>query len=124
VPPIRVVLAEMPSLLQDIVTALCAAESDVDVVARVGPAEDLEAAVTANRPDVLVTSADGPAALDSACLLFTAPLLRVLTIAEGGRVCQVERLVLERAFLRDVSPEELINAILDVDESCAATSDP
>jgi hypothetical protein len=113
----------MPSLLRDIVAALCATEPDVDVVARAGRAVDLEATVLAHRPDVLVTSADDPAAMDPASFLFAAPRLRVLTIAEGGRVCRVERLVLERAYLMDVSPEDLIDAILDEGGPRAAPSD-
>lgn len=104
-------------------TALAAAEHGVEVVAHIETCTDLEAAVADLRADVLVTSRDDSGPAHSSRLLFSQPRLRVLTVLRGGRACQVERLVVMRSLLEDVSPEDLIDAILDADGGQPTASD-
>ncbi len=113
-PRIRLLMAGLPPLLRDVVSALAAEEPRLHVVARVGVEADLEAVVEAHQADIVMTRAVDSSPTDFEALLLSRPRLRLFTVAEGGRVCYVDRLIPSRTVLRDVSPDELMEAILDV----------
>jgi len=108
---IRLLMAAMPPIQCDIVRALVAGDPRVDILAESLPETDLATAVKVLHADVVMTRAwSDPAAPEA--LLRHNPGLRVLTLTDGGRVGYLDRLVVQRTVLTDVSPEELIDAVL------------
>src|SRR5262245_33055030 len=83
---IRVVLAEMPPMLRDIVRDTLQRAPDMAVVAEVDRGMPLREALEAFKPDVVIVGTSEPA--DSALpkqLLLAMPQARVLMLAMSGR---------------------------------------
>ena len=110
--PIRVVLAEMPPLLRDIVYDTLRAAPDVVVVGEIGPGGALRPTLKQTAPDVVIvgTSEPGNFSLPRQ-ILIDEPLARVLMLAIGGRSAVMYELQPHQTSLAVVSPETLIEAI-------------
>lgn len=113
-PRIRLLMSVMPPMLGDVISALAAKEPDVEVVGHVGRDADLAAAIDECRAEAVVIGAldSNPAVCEQ--LLMSHPRLRILILGEGGRVGYLDRLAPQRTVIRDISPEELLDAIRGV----------
>jgi len=82
----RVLVANRPRLMRDLVTALVAEPHDLEVVGEIYDERDLVAAVEALAPDVLVVGLDESDQLSPACtaLLARRPHLKIVGLAAGG----------------------------------------
>jgi DNA-binding NarL/FixJ family response regulator len=98
-------------MLGDIVQALTAEQSGLQVVGRLGRGADLVAAVEDYRADVVVTRAGAAEPDTLARLLFARPRLRLLVLSQDGREAYVHTLVPNRVVLHDVSPHEILDAL-------------
>ncbi|MEK7406328.1 MAG: hypothetical protein AAB225_14600 [Acidobacteriota bacterium] len=81
----RVLVAYRPRLMRDLVTALVAEQSDLEVVGELYDEKDLVAAVEALAPDVLVVGLDESNQISPACALLLArrPHLKIVGLADG-----------------------------------------
>lgn len=111
----------MPPILNDIVQTLVAGASALEIVAHVGPEDDLVAAVKEFRADVVMTGVASSPPVSEA-LMLAQPGLRVLTLSADGRTGYLDRLAPQRMVLMDVSPDELIDALMGVGTFAEATS--
>jgi DNA-binding NarL/FixJ family response regulator len=110
--PIRIVLAEMPPKLHDIIEAIVAPHPDLRIVARVVGRDGLLAAVNSTSADVMILElhdAESPSVLDG--LLYECPRLKVLATTSDGRGTFVRELLPNEVALGDLSPEHLLVAI-------------
>lgn len=103
----RIVLAEMPEMLRDIVAGILLEQPDMEVV---GGTEALESLRDVDA-DVVVIGHDDPAL--AARLVTGRPCLKVLAVtADGRESCRYE-LRPERAPLGEISPQRLVDEIRD-----------
>lgn len=108
--PIRVVLAEMPRMLRDIVHGVLAAQPDV-ALSSVAAADALADAVTRLDADVAILAESAPPADDHAALLYAHPHLRLVGISSDGRAGHLYELRPHRVALGALSPESLVEAV-------------
>lgn len=111
-PSIRLLIATSP-ILRDIVRAVSATRPGVEVVGDVAPDTDLVAAAKAYAADAVIVGEADTGAPAWERLLQSDPRLRVVSLAEGGRAGCLHVLVAHHTVLKDVSPEQLLDAILD-----------
>ena len=108
---IRVLIAEMPHLLRDILEEIIARQADIDVVGVVETVDDLRREIHSNRADVVLCRLDGSELPTVYQELFDVhPRLRLLAIDAGDRNGCVYELRPERTRL-DVWPQGLVDAI-------------
>jgi hypothetical protein len=107
--PTRIVLAEMPTLMSDMIEGMLSMHPDLKVVARTGPGEDVCAAVRYNRADVLIT---GQATVDEAATLamFSWRPTIVLTVSNSGQAGMLWVLRPDGTPIGELSAESLIAA--------------
>jgi DNA-binding NarL/FixJ family response regulator len=112
VQPIRIILAEMPRKLHDIIEAIVAPHPDLRIVARVVERDRLLSAVGSTDADVIILElhdAESPSVLDG--LLYECPRVKVLATTSDGRGSFVRELLPNEVALGDLSPEHLLAAI-------------
>lgn len=115
----------MTPILGDILESVAADEPRISIVARIGADADPVAAAERCRADVVVTDAAGEyAGWLRDRILFAHPRLRLLTLAQQGRVAHLDRLVPQRTSIVDVSPQALVETILGATPSEAGTANP
>ena len=109
---IRVMLAHMPPMLQDVIRDAFRHQPDVEVVATIGADEPLLPALEAIRADVVIFGASSRNELALAQHAWARfPRIKVLTIADGGRSAVLHALRPHQVVLGDVSLESLLAAI-------------
>ena len=109
-PKIRIVLAEMPRLLRDIVRDAVASQADTELVGDFRARNELFRAIQG--VDVVIVGAGQPD--DSALALEVfrmSPCTRVLIVAVSGRSAIMWQLRPHKAPLGEVSAESLVRAI-------------
>lgn len=81
--PIRVLVANQPRLMRELVTATISDQPDIEVVGEIQQEIELENAVEQMRPDVLIVALDRSERLPEVCesILRNHPQLRVIAIA-------------------------------------------
>ncbi|HUH11687.1 MAG TPA: hypothetical protein VMK65_01200 [Longimicrobiales bacterium] len=100
-------------MLRGIVRVLAADRPSLEIVAELDSSEDLAAAATLYRADVVLTSLPCTQAEATAQrILLTHPKLRLLIMSEDARLAHLHLLLPQRMMLNDVSPGELLDAIL------------
>jgi DNA-binding NarL/FixJ family response regulator len=111
---IRVVFAELPRILRDILHQSLLTEPDVVLVGEAADLGELERIVERGEVDVVVLGhpdADLPA---SHYKLFDAGTrMRILAIADHGRLTSLYELRPHRVRLGDGSPKDLVQVIRD-----------
>lgn len=113
--PIRIVLAEMPRKLHDIIEAVVAPHSDLHIVGRLVGRDALPMTVNSTDAEVVIlglSSAEQPSSLDE--LLYLCPRVKVLATTTDGRGTYVRELKPTEVALGDLSPESLLDAIRTV----------
>lgn len=80
---VRVLVANRPRLMRELVITTIADQPDIEIVGEVGDEGDLTEAVEQARPDVLILAMDTPEKRLSQCgfLLGRHPEMRILTLA-------------------------------------------
>lgn len=80
---VRVLVANRPRLMRELVITTIADQPDIEIVGEVGDEGDLTEAVEQARPDVLILTMDKPEKRLSQCgfLLGRHPEMRILTLA-------------------------------------------
>lgn len=108
----RIVLADMSTLMSDMIERMLSMHPDLHVVARTGPGEDVRAAVQRNHADVLIIghAADIP---DEAVPLTTFSWwpLKVLTVCNSGERGMLWVLRPHSTPIGELSAERLIAAV-------------
>jgi DNA-binding NarL/FixJ family response regulator len=109
---IRVLLANMPPMLRDIIEDAVLNEPDVEIVGTLESHELLLPALAHVDTDVLILTR-GPAYEPAMAEELWArwPRIKVLEIAQGGRSAVLHALHPHRVALGDVSPQGLVAAI-------------
>jgi len=108
----RIVMAEIPRMLSDIVREAVANEPDMTVVGEFTKRAALSEVLTADGADVVIVGASQ--AEESAVphqILFTSPHIRVLMLETTGRRAVMYELRPHRTPLEDVSRQRLLEAI-------------
>jgi hypothetical protein len=106
-PPIRVVLVDMPNMLHDVVSDLIAGAAELELVGDLRDADGLDRAVAGGNADVVVAGAGSVEPGPFAKLLGAHERLAVLTIDWTGR----DSRLYELRRLGEVSPDDLLATI-------------
>lgn len=103
----------MPPLFRDLVTALIAAHSNVDVVAELDNRNAIEQRLQSLAPElVLIGLGSGEGDEIGPALAGSVPNARVIAFSSDKRHAFVHQLHRERRILLDISPQQLIDAAL------------
>lgn len=109
---IRILAAQMPRMLQDMVDSIIAAEPDMMIAGEWARGSDIAEAVACADADILIVADDairGVEQWDS--LLFDRPRLKVLVLEQTGRTALLYELRPQRTPLGEVSRAGLVSAI-------------
>ncbi|GAA0430025.1 DNA-binding response regulator [Acrocarpospora corrugata] len=113
---IRVLLADDEHLVRQAIATLLTLESDLEVVAQVARGDEVKAAVTAHRPDVVVLDVEMPG-LDGLTVAESLPGQAMVILTSFGRPGYLRRALAAgvRGFIpKDASADELATAIRKV----------
>ena len=108
---IRVMLAEMPGLLHDIVRTTLESESDLELISSDAPASRTGLSDSIGDADVVILSADAPPLDHYESVLREHPALRMVAISNRGRHAFLYELRPHRQALGELSPASLLQAI-------------
>ncbi len=109
---IRILLAGMPRMLLDMVTAILMPHPEMIVSGKMQDTTDIRTAVKTARADVVIVSEPaGCVRADHLELLYSRPHLKVLSITGDGHRFFLHELRPFRAPLGEISPESLVQAI-------------
>jgi DNA-binding NarL/FixJ family response regulator len=109
---IRILLADMPAMLLDIVAGILAAEPDLTVVDMLADSTDLTAAVERTQADIVITQQTGSAQeADQIALLLPKCRLKIIALTDNGRQGVLYELHPHRAPLGDMSADRLVATI-------------
>ena len=107
---VRVLLAEMPRMLADILSAVFVSQSDFELVGHVIGVAELALAASKAAADVLVLGRRLQRR-EALRVLCRCPQMKIITIDADGHSGASYGLRLDRAVLDDVSPAALVAAI-------------
>lgn len=110
---IRILVAQMPRMLLDIVDSIVGTEPDMVIEGDYAADGDVRSAVRRADVDVLITG-DGSAALDSEpwrALLYEHPGLKVLVLEQSDGTAVLYEMRPQRTSLGEISPSSLVDAI-------------
>ena len=81
--PIRVMVANQPRLIRELVAGTISDQPDINVVGEIQQENELENAVEEMRPDVLIVALDRSNQLPAACesILRSHPRMRIIALA-------------------------------------------
>jgi DNA-binding NarL/FixJ family response regulator len=81
--PIRVLVANQPRLIRELVAGTISDQPDINVVGEIQQENELENAVEEMRPDVLIVALDRSNQLPAACesILRSHPRMRIIALA-------------------------------------------
>jgi DNA-binding NarL/FixJ family response regulator len=81
--PIRVLVANQPRLIRELVAGTISDQPDINVVGEIQQENELENAVEEMRPDVLIVALDRSNRLPAACesILRSHPRMRIIALA-------------------------------------------
>ena len=113
---IKVLIAEMPRMLSDIVTSLVQKQDDMELVDRAAAGGNkLLDVVERLRPNVVVLAAQGPELSPAASRLFRRfPGLRLVAVEKDGRSAYRYEMRPQRTEIEGVSPRGLLAALRGV----------
>jgi DNA-binding NarL/FixJ family response regulator len=112
VPNIRILLADMPAMLLDIVAGILAAEPDLTVVDMLADSTDLKAAAQRTQADIVVTQQiSSVQEAGQLALLLPERQLKIIALTDNGRHGVLYELRPHRAPLGDMSADRLVAAI-------------
>jgi chemotaxis response regulator CheB len=109
---IRILLAELPRMLRDIVERVVSTQPDMEIVGAAAGADTLSDDVARTTPDVVILAMArdaSPHRFDG--LLVDRPALSILAITEDGRGAYRYEMRPQVLPLTEVSPSGLLDAI-------------
>jgi DNA-binding NarL/FixJ family response regulator len=110
----RVLLLEMPKMLQELARAAVAGEADIEVVGEAADGAELGSAVASLHPDlVLLRSEDAELSPAYRALFDDQPQLKVLALTDEGADGHLWELAPHHIALGEMSPRALVSAIRD-----------
>lgn len=112
--PIRVLLAQMPAILRDILRRAIAEQADMTVAGEIADLDQLPGIGDAAAPDVVIVGLDEKE-LPPPCLrlLEARPGLKILVVAAGGREAVLHQSSGAATSVAEVSAEGILRAIRD-----------
>jgi len=116
----RILLADLPRLLREIVSDALAAESDMEVVGSVTGRPSLDRVVDEEEVDVIVIGHDDPRL--ATALLRQLPPVAVIAVTGDERETGLYELRLRRVPLPEISPTQLVETIRHTMETWAGTA--
>ena len=121
--PIRVVTAELPRILNDIIGSVFESAGDIRLIGQAASHSELLELACRLRPDVVIVGMEesGPPAFGWD-LYINDPLLRVMGVMGEGRQTFVYELRPHRTVLGELSPQELIAAVRRMADARLATT--
>jgi DNA-binding NarL/FixJ family response regulator len=116
---IRVLLAEMPRMLREVVEPVLATDFEIEVVGTVDCREELEPMVRSLHADVVLVAMPSDEQAESyTALLYDSPRTTLLAITHDGRGAFLYALRPHKVAISDVSRDGILAAIHD---ACRAT---
>ena len=109
---IRILLAEVPRMLREIIESVIAGQHDMSIVGAIDTRDRVATALGQTPADVVIVglrTGETAATLDP--MLFEQPRLKMLAIGSNGRSSSLYELRPYTIPLGDVSPQGLIDAI-------------
>jgi DNA-binding NarL/FixJ family response regulator len=116
----RILLADLPRLLREIVTEALEAQSDMEVVGSIAGPESLARTIEQSQADAIVIGHDDPEV--AAGLLGRHPPLAVIALAGDAKESQYYELRPHRVGLGEISPSELVETIRQATRSRSGTA--
>jgi DNA-binding NarL/FixJ family response regulator len=116
----RILLADLPRLLRQILTEVLEVQSDMEVVGSAALSESLEQTIEQTGPDVIVIGRDDPEVAEG--LLARRPPLAVIAVTGDAKESQYYELRPHRVGLGEISPGELVEAIRQAMRSWSETA--
>ncbi len=112
---IRTVTITMPPLFRDLITASIARHGNVDVIAELDTRDAIEQRLQSLAPQlVLIGLGRGEGDAIGPALARFVPNAKVIAFSSDGRHAFVHRMHQPREILLDISPQQLIDAVLDL----------
>ena len=108
---IRVVLTDMPHLLDEIVRTILVADPDVELDPQSVPANQIASADSVGLADVLIVAEQHPATDDYAPALYAHPDLRLVAISDDRKQAVLYELRPHRTPLGELSARSLVRAV-------------
>jgi DNA-binding NarL/FixJ family response regulator len=105
----RILLADLPRMIREIISDTLASQDDMEVVAELPTLASLPAALEDSQADVVVLGGDDP--MLAVALLQRIPHLTVLAVSEEGRESWLYELRPKRVLISEISPRRLVGAI-------------
>jgi DNA-binding NarL/FixJ family response regulator len=110
--PIRIILADLPRLLQDIVMQAVAEQPDMIVVDVACSPTDLRAVMQDRAIDLAILALNGEVAFERADeALYAFPRSKIIGITRDGRDSYLRELVPHTLALGNLQPSQLADAI-------------
>ena len=108
---VRVLIAQLPRLLQDIVEDLLTHQPDIEVMGSGLSEQALPGRVATQHPDVVIVACEQDAVEQVARGVLGADPAKVLAVTRGGREACLFELQPRYVSLGEVSPSTLLSAI-------------
>ncbi len=108
---IRVVLVDMPRMLQDIVRKILSAEPDMQIQAATVAEREIASSPEVRDADVVILAEPEARTDEYAAVLFAHPRLRLVAISDDGRRACLYELRPQRTPLGEMSPGALVQAV-------------
>ena len=109
---VRILIARMPRLLMDAVSAILVREADMSIVTRLDGQADLAGSVRALRPDVVVLQEDGQPMMGNHAALFAEhAALKVITVAGDQGISALYRRGERPALMQRLSAAQFVAAV-------------
>jgi len=116
----RILLADLPRLLREIVTDALVAQTDMEVVGSVTGRPSLDRAVEEAQIDVIVIGRDDPNL--ATALLKQRPPVAVIAVTGDARETGLYELRLRRVGLPEISPAQLVETIRQAMQAWSGTA--
>lgn len=108
----RILIANMPGILQEMIAAIVSSESRLRIVGKLAKESDLVAAIRRTRADVvIIRETHEEDDVDDEALLICRRSAKMLAITKSGREAALYQLRLQRTPLGEISADGLISAI-------------
>jgi hypothetical protein len=113
VKPIRILIANMPRILQDMIASIISSEPRFRIVGKLSSDSDLASVIRKTRAQIVITqeALEKGDCVDEILLLFRC-FTKVLAISETGREAALYQLRVERTPLGEISAGRLISFII------------
>jgi hypothetical protein len=107
----RILIANAPRILQDMIAAIISSEPRFRVVEKLTKQSDIVSAIRRTQADVVVLYEEREVKSNYEVLLVCRCFVKALAISESGREAAIYQLRLQRTPLGEISGDGLISAI-------------